>query len=419
MSETNTELHEDLTPPEDIVVATGDEENPVASVNQADALKAIYQKGRKNRELVTREDEEENVDAKMVAKMVEESQDEGEFEHAQTDAVDMDTRPDRMTEPEATEATDDEEEALAEALEDTEYVESPPDHTEEPEPEPEPEGEKTTVVAEKQQTELDYEVNDGKVTVKIEGIEYFVPEADIVSAGGKKQYQQIRAANQRFEKAATYGKALQKERAEFERQQHESPAKGEPPEKGVLSKAELVKSFRERVLDAALDGTEADVDGILEEALSSAKEPSTQDSPDGDTTISVSDQVVEDFEAGYKLDRANANRMLADDYSDIMANEDLRKIASQKYNELDADPSNFGRTAVEMAREAGNFVRKLTNSSGKQTNSQADEMQIRREKKRVLPQQSSARTKAVPPEPNKPRSSRQFIRDLRRKQGNR
>lgn len=416
MSELNTELHEDLVPPEGTVAQTGEEEVPTSEGGKhTDHLKAIYQKGRKNRELVTRDDEKENIDAALIAKMVQESQDEGEFEHALVDAVDLDTRPDRMKESEE------------EALEDPDYVESAPDHTISATDEEEQElaealGEqKTTVVAEKQQTELDYEVNDGKVTVKIEGIEYLVPEADVLSAGGKAQYQQVRASNQRFEKAATYAKALQKEREEFERQQREFTAKGELPEKGVLSKAELVKDFRERILDAALDGTEADVDGILEEALSRGinLDPSSQNSPDGEAAPAISARVVEDFEAGYKLDRAQANRMLADNYSDIMANEDLRKIASQKYNELDSDPSNFGRTAVEMAREAGEFVRRLTNSTGPVENSQAIEMKVRREKKRVLPQQSSARTKSKPPEPNTPRSSRQFIRDLQRKQGNR
>jgi hypothetical protein len=96
-NEKTAELHPDLEPPEGTVVATGDEENPVSGVKQEDALKAIYAKSRADRTLVTREDEQENPDAEMIAKMVAESANEGEFEHTQSDAVDLDSRPDRVS----------------------------------------------------------------------------------------------------------------------------------------------------------------------------------------------------------------------------------------------------------------------------------------------------------------------------------
>jgi len=390
-----------LEPPEGTKVQTGDEEAPESRPGKHDDdLKAIYKKTRKNRKNTTREEQDENIDAEMVAKMVAEAADEGEFEHTASE-IDLDNRPDRFAEeqpapddpdyvPSAKPTEDDEEELLPEK----------------PEGDPAPEPK-----------DLDYEAVSGKVKVKVEGIEYLVPEADVIAAGGKSQYQRNRASNQRFEKAATYGKALQQERADFEQQQLDSTAKGELPDKDALSEEAELKNLREKILDAAIDGTEEDVDNVLTEIISKRKsKPESQDSP-GDTDPKVSDQVVEDFETAYALDRAEANRLLLDAYPDIMGNEDLRKIAHSKYLELNSDPDSFGRTAVEMTREAGDFVRRIASSEPLKSDSQEKELAARREKKRVLPQPSEARSKTPPPETKKPRSNRQFIRDLLRQQG--
>lgn len=417
-TEKTAELHPDLEPKEDIVVPTGDEENPVSSVPQEEALKAIYKKSRKDRSIITRADEEENPDAEMISKMVAESADEEEFEHTKT-VIDLDARKDHgkseddeeIDDPEYVENID--HERLAREQEDDEII---------PEQEVKDESgaEKIEEIDQKPVKHLDYEVIDGKVKALVEGVEYLVPATDVESAGGIVQYQMNRAANIRFQKAATFGKALQKEKEELaKRPQPDSTAEGDLPAKDDLSKkAELVSSLREKLLDAALDGTEEDVDSVIEELLTAEKpEPKTQDSP-VETGPAASDQVVAEYEAGYKLDRANANRMLATDYSDVMEDKDLRKIAHSKYLELQADPNSVGRTAVEMAREAGNFVRRLSKSPRTSTTTHDTELEARRVKKRVLPQGSEARTRHVPTETKKPRSNRDYIRELRRKQGN-
>jgi hypothetical protein len=78
------------------------------------------------------------------------------------------------------------------------------------------------------------------------------------------------------------------------------------------------------------------------------------------------------------------------DYADIMDNEELRKIAASKYLEIEANPASKGRTAVEMAREAGDFVRNITRGAPR-AKRQETELAARREKKRVLPRQSGSR----------------------------
>lgn len=406
-SKTHEELIEELKPAEGTVVQTGEEEEPSSNPGEHhNDIKAIYQKGRENRELVTRQDEEEMPDAAMVAKMVAEAADDEEFDHGDREGVDLNERKDRF---------DAEQEEEGDG--DPEYVENV-DHEAPDKEEPAP----TTTPAPAREPEknLDYEAVDGKVTVKIEGMEYEVPEADIKAAGGKAAYQQNRASNIRFQKAATYGKALQKEREEFAQQQLDSPAKGDlPVEDDLSNEAELVKTYTNRLLDAAIDGTETDVEQVVAEVLSTTKRVPQE--PDNSTSVEQprpSDKVVEDYEASYRLDRANANRMLIDEYSDIMLDNDLKGIAHQRYEALSSDPRNIGRTAVEMAREAGDYVRRLTNTKPPVHTRQAKELEARRDKKRVLPQRSQARTTSKAQETKKPRSSRQYIQDLRKKQGN-
>jgi hypothetical protein len=403
----STELHPELEPPEGTTVQTGEEEIPSTEGGKHDDhLKAIYKKGRENRELVTRTDEDENPDAEMVARMIAETQDEGEFEHSQVDAINLDERKAR---------SDDGEEELP----DPEYAEKRV-HDMEAEAASAPEKPaEEPVEEEKTQQHFDYEAKDGKVAVKVEGVDYLVPEADIQDAGGVKQYQMNRAANIRFQKAATYAKALQKEKEELAQQQQGSSADRGLPEKDDLSKAELVKTYREKLLDAALDGTEADVDNLLKEVLETSKqEPSEPQNSPGSEVKSAAEIAVEDYEASYALDRVQANALMGKDYADIMDNEELRKIAASKYLEIEANPASKGRTAVEMAREAGDFVRNITRGAPR-AKRQETELAARREKKRVLPRQSEAHSRSQPPETKKPRSNRDYIRALQRQQGNR
>lgn len=391
-----SKLDPKLEPKEGTKVPTGEEEPESRPGEQSNDLKAIYKKARENRNLVVRADEENNPDAEMVAKMVAETADEGEFENTSIESL-----------SEAPRNNDDEE------IPDPEYVETG---------KPTEEIEEEVVVEEvvekvEKEKELPPEKESVKVKVKVDGVEYTVPSADIDAAGGVNQYQLNRASNQRFEKAATYSKALQKEKQDFAQQQLDIAAKGELPDKDALNEEAELKDYREKILDAALDGTQEDVDKLLLELVAKRK-PAVQDSP-GKPEASVSDRVVEEFETAYALDRAEANRLLLDDYPDIMDNEDLRKIAHSKYSELSSDPDSFGRTAVEMARESGDFVRRIANSEPSKSETQEHELEVRREKKRVLPQVSQARSKSTPPETKKPRSNREYIRDLQRKQGSR
>jgi len=399
----------------DHVVATGDEENPVSGSNYVEDRKTIYAKARKNRELTQREEQDNMPSVKEMNEMVAEAADEAEFEHT---AHDVDLEADARAEE------------TEEEIEDAEYVETPTDDTlnqmadeaasgDDPieEEEPEPQSDAEDGESARPKPDLDYEVNDGMVAVKVEGNEYIVPEADVIAAGSKAQYQKNRSANIRFESAATAGKALQDERLEFEQQQNDSPAKGDLPDKDDLSKAELRK-FREKLLDASLDGTQDDVDEIVKEIIALRPAPEADNST-GNAEPRASDRIVNEFETAYGADRAEANRLLIDNYSDIMNDSDLRKIAESKYKELQASPNSRGRTAVEMARESGDFVRRISKAKSSNSNVQKTELENRRQRKRVLPQSSKARSTSKAPETKKPRSSREYIRDIQRRQGNR
>jgi len=384
--------------PEKIVDVPGQEAAPARPGEHDNDLKNIYAKSRKNRKDTVDDEAENHPDVDAIQAAVAEAAETEEFEHGDPDQIDLEERPDRFKDED--EGESEEESPVKVAKKDEASDEKPVVENKKP---------------------LDYEVVDGKVVVKVDGREYKVPESDIISAGGKAQYQRQRTANQRLELAATQSKALEEERKQLEQlRSGASDPRGLPTKQGVLHEGPELKDLKDRVLDAAIDGTEEDVERVLKEALESASKnrKTAEESGSSAQDVNPSRQIQEDFETAYANDRAEANRMLMDDYSDIMQDEELRAIANRKYKEIDADPDSFGRLPVEMAREAAEFVKRITSGAiKKDPGSQEQELTVRREKKRVLPQSSSARSRSSAPEQPKPPSAREYIQKLRRAQG--
>ncbi len=388
-------------------VQTGDEETPTSGSNPEQDRKAIYKKARENRDLTTREDASENLDVAAIERAVAEAADDGEFEHSEAEGLSTENRKDRF-------ASDDDH------SDDADYVATETHDTDlEPESKVEPKSDDPLEIKPK---ELDFESVDGMVTVKIDGNEYQVPEADVTDAGGVKQYQIHRAANQRMARAATQARALQEERANLAQPQSDETADGDLPATGDLDEKAEFGKLKERLLDAAIDGTDEEFEQKLHEGLDeirAKKEKQHHAHGASDQKVFASDQIVGDFEASYEIARGEANRLMMDEFSDIIGDKDLKKIAYAKYAELDADPANFGRTPSEMVREAGlhaRFVSRKGIRSGEEV--QQEEIERRREKKRVLAPTSEASRRTPAPTQKKTRSNAQYIRDMQKARGN-
>ncbi len=412
MAKDKPALDPKLEPGEVEAVQTGDEETPTPRPGEHGTdVKNIYKKARENRELVQRKDGEDTPDVVTIQKLVAESQDLEEHEHGPPDPIDLENRPDRHADPDAEEEEGGEVEVTA----------TDPDPNEpviDPEPEPEP------------IKSLDYEVVDVKVVSKVYGIEYLVHEQEVIDAGGLERYQRQRATNQRAERVATDAKALREEKQRLAQLPPEVTAEREPPATGALDEQAELAGLRKKLVDAAFDGSEKDVE-VATQALEDFLR-STPTEPEPDTPVTVSDSTVQEsivdteqiqsrFEQEVLADRAEANRMLMDEYPDIMQDDDLREVAMSKYRTIDASPEGYGRTPVEMAREGAEYARDLAirglKPEGADPDRQAEELKVRRAKKRVLPQASTAHAKTTKPETKKTPSARDHIARLRRRSG--
>ena len=63
----------ELEPDTEVSVPTGEESHPVSSPDQREAMKALYKKGRRDRELTQREDADATSDVDMMQRMVAEA----------------------------------------------------------------------------------------------------------------------------------------------------------------------------------------------------------------------------------------------------------------------------------------------------------------------------------------------------------
>ena len=394
---------EGLIPDPEVTVPTGDEENPVSGPVHDDAMKTIFDKARKNRKRMISREGEENTDVERMTAMVNEAS--GGV--VPEDGTTIDTNRD------SGEGSDVPDPFKADVREEREALLA------------KPESEVVNKDAGDALVSLTGADPEAKVTVKILGQEYNVPQQDIDDAGGMELYQKFRTANMRLQSIATLERAL--------------PAKPEPvpadgeqqdgdPSPDGLDEAEIT-TLREEVMDAMIDGDMDAVDAVLKKAqhtLRPAPEPKKPEASKTDSEVvhpaiqEARDELVRQFEE----DRVEANNMMRREYADIMGDHELLQLAMGRFNLIRANPDNTGRTQKELARESAEYVRSVGKRLlvEKPTNPIEEERRKRIERKRALPPTSRADAPAVQPSKDTPKSTKESRRDylakLRRASGN-
>lgn len=393
----------ELVPDGETVVPTGDEPAPMSAADPKEARKALYDKARKNREQLISRDSDGSPDIELTRRLVAEAAG-GEMpeEGVDTNRRDRNDDPDYEERVAAARALQDAEEGKAAAAKKTPEVEDVNDSAPDALPEPE---------------------EDATVTVTVLGKEYEVPRQDIDDAGGVVPYQKNRAATIKLQRAATLEQRAHKALEDLEAMRGEQQT--EDPSKDGLDEADI-DSLREKLLDTVLDGTEDDINSVIEEIAQSGRPtpPDTESPATGRPKASeaVNTDTQQELKAAAEADMLEANEMMRNEYKDIMNDPDALDMARRHFNALVADPANEGRTQKEMSRESAEYVRKFVARWGgesRKPNEVEVARQTRIERKRKLPSVSGADTPAPPvarEEKRVPTRREHFMR-LRRMQG--
>jgi hypothetical protein len=364
----------------EVKVAKGDEEQPVSGTDHDAAMLTLYAKGRRNRKLMTREDAEKTSDVAMMQHMVDM-------------ASGGDVDPDEVAQELDTNRDMDEEER-AELARLTAEEEGDPEK-----PEVAAVEEKEELPEKDEAASLSQIDPDAKVTVKILGREYEVPQQDVDDAGGIEIYQKSRAANVRLQRAATFEqkalKTLEKAARLNEIQPQPDPPDGGPDEADI-------DSLRDELMDTVIEGTEDDINKWLK-AHTGLAAPSTP-KPEAPTPAVVTQAIPAPTETQEELarqfndDRQETNDMMRTTYSDVNDDPELRSLAQQRFQLLITRADSEGRTQKEMARESAEYVRSLgkriLGDKAPPISDLERERRTRIERKRVLPQPSRADTHA-------------------------
>lgn len=384
----------------EVIVPTGDEEQPVAGSDHEASLKTLYAKGRRNRKLMTREDAEAVDDVAMMQKMVAEAAGGGD------PSSELDTNRNM---------TDMEEEELAAQRAGEEEEELPLVEIDD-----DPKGEEESDAL----TGAD---PDAKVQVKILGKEYEVPQQDVDDAGGTELYQKTRAANMRLLRASTLEQGAIKTRADAEALIEEQQAN--PPIPDGQGEADI-DSLRDELMDTVIDGTEDDINKWLEEhtqrrpAVSTPTPKPTDDPPAVIQRIQPEEtETQQELRRQFYDDRQDTNDMMRTTYSDIMNDSELLDLAQRQFQVLATREDSEGRTQKEMARESAEYVRGLGRRILGDQKLVVSELEQKRrdriERKRVLPQPSQADAPAPDnrPKPKKVPTAKEHLMRLRRHAG--
>lgn len=289
--------------------------------------------------------------------------------------------------------------------------------------------------------------------VVIYGRTYKVPQKDIDRAGGVEAYQRTRAANIRMEEAAKIEQRLEKRKQDLQRREqeiaererkakeaeksHEQPSAKtgpegqEPPDKGAQQKredGERPDASREdrvkNIVKRMYSGKEEDAAAAVEEILSSA-ENRPQLSPEAVAKM-VLQQLDEqkqqqekerrqEYEERQKVTeeshRRRVNDVMANEYGDVLKNEDKLVIARNRFEKLKGDPTNANRDPEDLAREAGEYARQV------RVEPVSKEISRREREKQEMARESSASGKAADASEKKVPSPKSHIERLRKRAG--
>jgi len=330
-------------------------------------------------------------------------------------------------------------ESLAEGGDEAKAVAKAMAEEQEDEPGDEPESESKGA----DEKATDDRVANDMVEVVIYGRRYQVPQADIDRAGGVEAYQRTRAANMRMaeaakleqrarrreQEAARREKELQDREKRQERSSHPEPSKGsEPPDEGAQQirkedRKEQVTAIVERIFSGDKDKASTAIEEILDSvdhkpavspeeiAKMAADQLRAEREAEQATAQQEKDSAEAAWEAELSSQQQEVNRVMSDEYADILRDDLRLEVARARFNKLRDQPINAGRSLPDIAREAGEFAR------GINTGSPAQEMQHRRREKENMPRETPARSKAKFSEEKKVPSAQEHIQRLREARG--
>lgn len=365
----------ELEPEPGTEVPKGDEGSAPGQRVSANDRKALYKKSRDNRkELISRE-AEENIDVELVERMVAEAAGgDGDGSH----------------------------------LFDTNKTGRGEDRRAQPEAEPELTGEADPGRLAKGESEpatqpLTPQRRGDKVAVTILGQKFIVPQQDIDDAGGVEAYQKRRAADIKLLSIAQQEQYLNErwQQEEWQRQQRAQQDANLSEEDGQ-GKADV--SFdpgtaRKELLDIVAEGTNEDIEAYLKK-LRSRPTPRSSQATTEPPPVSAEQRVAQsELDRQEESERIEANQLMRQHYADVLADPELLGLARQRFNALQADGYNIGRTKKELVREAAEFVRGLGRSIVTEQPRQSDGLEQERERritqKRKIPQPSRADDRAT------------------------
>ena len=404
-----------LVPDPEVSVPTGDEPNPVSQPTHSDGLKTLFDKARKNREALISRDGED-ADVAMIQAL------NAEAAGGRVEGADIDTnQPDRFEQERA------EELAAAELI---------ADEAGDGEEEEIPEVEIVNEVVEEEEVSLSDADLDARVSVKILGQFYDVPQQDVDDAGGIENYQKNRAATIRIQRAATLEQRALQALEDVKTQPPPEQPVADPSTDGH-GEADIDSSYEE-LMDTVINGDEAGIKKWLKgQREAHIREPVETPTPEPETpSPAVSSEPVvtetqQELQRQYKEDMEATNTMMNEEYSDIMqgATAQATKLqrrrladAQDKFQSLVKDPHNEGRSQVDMAREAAHIARKIVYAE--EDNSPVPPIELERrtriEKKKRYPKTSRA-DRAAPAanrtQENKPPTRKEHMARLRRASG--
>ena len=367
----------ELEPDPDVVVATGEEDAPTATGSHKQTMNHLFEKSRKNRDLVRRNEGDVSVQqVEALYAWAGQENPEGEA------PPEIDTnKPDRFSEDRGGES---EEHYTARLIAEQEAADAAG------------EGEGDPAGKEKLKTSPDSLQEgdpDAMVEVVILGRNLEVPQQDIDDAGGIQAYQKGRSATIRLQRAATLETKAQSTLDEIENRQVVAQPDADLSTDG-LSDADIDSRY-DGMMGVVAEGTPEEIKEWIGESL----RPQVVTQPIADNpTVSqevavVKTETQEELDAQFAADRVEANDMMVEEFHDIMEDPELLGLAQQRFNVIKTNPLNEGRSQKEMARESATFVRSLgkrINGTYSKPNPAEVERKTRVERKRAMPTQTRA-----------------------------
>lgn len=273
---------------------------------------------------------------------------------------------------------------------------------EEPETEPKVEPEPKTEVQPETKPEAAPEPQVKTVHVKVDGQEFDVPESEVEAAGGVNAYQRDKASENRLKKAnetLADTRRLQMQMAQWAQQQFKPP---------VVEAPTVAKLLQDNI-DTIRWGTPEESSAAFQKVIEAA---SPKVDPQAIAAYSV-----------YKIQQENAKELFRKEFSDVVADPLVLKLAVVLENERLADLKKVGQMPADWAtfyRAIGNEARSVKGRPSQpvvvstDSTSQPVDKEARKASIVNLP---TAAARAALPEAPKPETREDTLNMLRKTRG--